>query len=99
MCRRQFTIGVWQSVLSLVGCSWVLDGRVGKVITEWVAGPLVWRTGVAWKFIPAVILWSIWKKTNSRIFDEKLRDIREVFKKAKWNLVVLLALCKEFVRC
>lgn len=87
MCKCPYVVGIWQSFLSLMGCVWVLDSRVERVISDWPGVPFVGEKGVAWKLILATILWALWKERNSRIFDGKSRNIGEVFEKAKWNLV------------
>lgn len=46
--------------------------------------------------LPTVMLWSIWKEQNSRIFENKASEVLELFESANWRLCSWLAVNKKF---
>lgn len=37
-----------------------------------------------WRIIPSCIWWAVWKETNGRCFEDKIKSIHDV----KWNCIV-----------
>lgn len=66
--------------LELVGCDWMFDKGLGNLITEWWGAQFTGKRRVAWRLIPAVILWLVWEQ-NNRIFEGKLQNSRGYLRK------------------
>lgn len=65
MTRQQ-----WINFANLMGVSWYSIGLVGE-LSDPGFSHLSPKMKAAWNTIPAVILWSVWKDGNSRIFESK----------------------------
>jgi len=61
---------VWSSFYRLFGVEWVMPSSVVDLLSAW--GTLLGRGPVhcIWKQVPLCVLWGLWRKRNSRIFED-----------------------------
>lgn len=83
-------------LLGSYGCPLGLFGILGWFLESGSHRKLSTRRRQAWTTIPAVVLWSIWKERNVRIFEGKSLEISELIQKAKWSLCIWLCSGNDF---
>lgn len=92
-------LSIWNFFLSLFGRKWVLQGDFQDVIQEWSHSPVGYLSAggkLLWKCIPFVVSWSIWKELNSRIFDNKYREVPKISDMAFSFLISWVSHLPEF---
>lgn len=52
-----------------------------------------------WSIIPVIIIWSIWKEINSRVFDGKQITEASIICKAQYEMYTWCLMFKDFQNC
>lgn len=94
---RPVTWKLWSCFLDLMGVSWVCPGSWTGVMEYWFHSGLRSRRKLTWNTIPTVVLWSIWKERNMRVFEGTTSEFSGLFQNAKWRLCLWLCANKEFM--
>ena len=58
---------LWSWILGVFGISWVLPQTVAELLFSWWNGC---HTSDVWNLVPLCLMWSVWKESNSRTFED-----------------------------
>ena len=73
---------LWDMVFGLFGVYWVMPMSVVGLLACWQSQFGHHRNGDIWIVVPHCLMWCIWKKRNSRCFEDiehSMPDIKAVF--------------------
>lgn len=74
----EFSAGIWNWWLNLWGLRWALPGSLKDAFDQWAISGRNSFLKKVWRAIFSIIIWSIWKERNSRIFDNKSCSIAQI---------------------
>jgi hypothetical protein len=60
---------LWSWILGVFGISWVLPQTVAELLFSWWNG-LGRHSSDVWNLVPLCLMWIVWKKRNSRTFED-----------------------------
>ncbi|WMV25673.1 hypothetical protein MTR67_019058 [Solanum verrucosum] len=87
-----FTAEIWSMFLNYLEVKWTMPEHTTDLLSCWIRRGGSKRQKTWWNLIPHCIWWTVWKKRNSRNFE----DISNSIHKVKWNCIVSLYFwCKE----
>ena len=69
---------LWFMVFGLFGVSWVMLQSVVGLLACWLGQFGCHQNGNIWRIIPHCLMWCLWKKRNSRCFDDIERSIPDL---------------------
>lgn len=69
---------VWVFFLSHLKSPWIFLNAFNELISGWCFSSLEGFLLSIWRAFPGVICWGLWKKRNSRIFEDKFRSLNEL---------------------
>ena len=62
---------VWHLLFSLFGVSWMLPSLVRETLYSWHGSFMGRKTKTVWHITTLCLFWIVWKKRNSRAFDNE----------------------------
>jgi hypothetical protein len=68
-------VDIWHLVLMSFGVSWVTPGNVPQLLHCWKFLGHGYPREAIWKVIPALLMWSIWRERNRRIFEDSESNV------------------------
>ena len=71
-------IDLWSMVLGLFGLSWVMPHSVLGLLGCWQGSFGRHRNGFIWSIVPHGLMWCLWRKRNSRCFEDIERSIPDL---------------------
>lgn len=86
LSRVCYSMVLMGKFLSLMGAFWVIQDTWDDLLGSWFLPNLNIRRRLAWNTIQVVVLWTIWKERNARVFEGKSTAVNELFQKAKGRL-------------
>ena len=60
---------LWSMVSTFFGVFWVMPKDVVELLASWPGKFSKHRNGVIWNMVPHCLIWSIWRETNTQIFE------------------------------
>ena len=69
---------LWDMVFGLFGVCWVMPFSVVGLLACWQGRFGRHRNGDIWMVVPLCLMWCIWKKRNSRCFEDKERSMPDL---------------------
>jgi hypothetical protein len=60
---------LWNWIFKTFGMQWVMSGTVADLLHSWWNG-LGRHSSDIWNFVPACLMWTIWKERNQRTFED-----------------------------
>ena len=71
-------IELWDMVFGLFGVCWVMPMSVVELLACWQGRFGRHRNGYIWIVVSHCLVWCIWKKRNSRCFEDKERSMPDL---------------------
>jgi hypothetical protein len=71
----EYTSALWQLILNLFGVSWVMPNNIQEFLHCWKVQGRGHPKEAIWKVIPALLMWSIWREMNRRIFEDSETNV------------------------
>lgn len=70
--------GVWSFFLSHLCISWSFPPSFSDLIRVWSICKLEGLPATIWSYLSGAVCWGLWKERNSRIFEDRARDLEEI---------------------
>jgi hypothetical protein len=71
----ELSVDIWHFVLNNFGISWVTLGNVPQLLNCWKFFGYGHPREVMWKVIPALLMWSILRERNRRLFEDSESNV------------------------
>jgi hypothetical protein len=71
----EYTSALWQLILNLFGVLWVMPNNIQELLHCWKVQGRGHPKEVIWKVILALLMWSIWRERNRRIFEKSETNV------------------------
>ena len=68
---------LWNWVFQTFGIHWVISATVADLLFSWWNG-LGCLSSDIWDFVPACLMWTIWKERNQRIFEDAFKADNQI---------------------
>ena len=68
---------LWNWVYQAFGIHWVISGTVADLLFSWWNG-LGHHSSDIWNFVPACLMWTIWKERNQRTFEDAFKADNQI---------------------
>lgn len=88
--------GVCSFFLSHLGISWSFPPSFSDLIRGWSIHKLEGLPTIIWFYLPGAVCWGLWKERNSRIFEDRARDLEEILLYIHRALLEWVAICPDF---
>ena len=70
LIHRPSVWGLWESLISILGLSWVCPYSLKELFLGWSLFPSRKRARKLWRTVPLCLIWAIWKEMNHIVFDD-----------------------------
>jgi hypothetical protein len=74
----EFTSKIWHLILILFETSWVMPSNIVELLQCWKTQGWRHSKEAIWKVIPILLMWSIWRKTNQRLFEDREYNVLQL---------------------
>lgn len=69
--------------MDLLRVAWAFSSSLDNLLGSWSLAHCNRRRKLAWITISVVVMWTIWKEINARIFESKAKEIKDICQTAK----------------
>lgn len=69
---------IWWYFISTFGVSMVLLLEITDLLRLWYGAPFKKRGKALWRYLPSIIIWSVWEERNLRILHDKKRSVKQL---------------------